>query len=62
MVIEECSILGFSLITWKIISIFPGHNRAPDSKLFFISLLLSLTVCSGKRKAEREEQNTVSAG
>lgn len=28
-----------------IISIFPGHNHVPDSKLFFISLLSSLTVC-----------------
>jgi len=45
-----------------IISIIPGHNRAPDSKLFFISLLSSLTVCSGKRKAERGEQNIVIAG
>lgn len=44
MVIEEPSILGFSRSHEMIISIFPGHNHALDSKLFFISLLSSLTV------------------
>lgn len=46
MVIEECSILGLPRSQHEmILSVFPDHNHALDSKLFFISLLWSLTVC-----------------
>lgn len=40
-----------------IVSVFHGHNHALDSKLFFISLLCSLTVCS-----ETMRQSWVEAG